>query len=181
MKTINLLLCLLAATWASSFAQRPCWARVKAMEEDTLSDIYAKGTVSTQWVAGSHYLAYSQRGNYFIVDANTGRQEPLVANVEAFAKDVATLTGDTAVRAGDLRVYGLSMRGGNPRNIYWTHRGKHLVYDRVAHALAIDSAWIDSDRRRARHWGDSRATTADSLFTMLGDAHNLYVRDNRTG
>lgn len=104
MKTINLLLCLLATTWASSFAQRPCWARVKAMEEDTLSDIYAKGTVSTQWVAGSHYLAYSQRGNYFIVDANTGRQEPLVANVEAFAKDVATLTGDTAVRAGDLRV-----------------------------------------------------------------------------
>lgn len=181
MKTINLLLCLLAATWASSFAQRPCWARVKAMEEDTLSDIYAKGTVSTQWVAGSHYLAYSQRGNYFIVDANTGRQEPLVANVEAFAKDVATLTGDTAVRAGDLRVYGLSMRGGNPRKIYWTHRGKHLVYDRVAHALAIDSAWTDSDRRRARHWGDSRATTADSLFTMLGDAHNLYVRDNRTG
>lgn len=74
------------------------------MEEDTLSDIYAKGTVSTQWVAGSHYLAYSQRGNYFIVDANTGRQEPLVANVEAFAKNVATLTGDTAVRAGDLRV-----------------------------------------------------------------------------
>ena len=102
MKTINLLLCLLAATWASSFAQRPCWARVKAMEEDTLSDIYAKGTVSTQWVAGSHYLAYSQRGNYFIVDANTGRQEPLVANVEAFAKNVAA----PEIHQAGVSVYG---------------------------------------------------------------------------
>jgi len=37
-----------------------------------------------------------------------------------------------------------------------------------------------SDRRR-HHRYESRAHTADSAFTMLGDRYNLHLRDNRTG
>lgn len=151
------------------------------MEEETLNDIYAKTNVSTQWVANSHYVAYNQYGNYFIVDASTGRQEPLVSDMKALAKNMTRLTGDTAISANSLRLYGLSMRGDNSKRFYWTHRGKHLVYDRITKELAIDTVWIESDKKRKYHWGGSRATTTDSLFTMLGDAHNLYVRDNRTG
>lgn len=181
MNTKYIMLWLLASVSASLSAQVSCWQQAKAMEEETLSKVYTESSVSTQWVEGSRFMVYSQYGKHHIVDTRSGKQATLVADADAFARQAARLTGDTALKASTLRLYGLSMRGGDTRRIYWTHRGKHLVYDRAAGTLAIDKAWTERKKSRGRFSHDSRSTTTDSLYTMLGDAYNLHVRDNRTG
>lgn len=181
MNTKYIMLWLLASIAASLSAQVPCWQQAKAMEEDTLSKVYNESSVSTQWVEGSRFMVYSQYGKHHIVDARSGKQATLVRDAEAFARQAARLSGDTALKASTLRLYGLSMRGGDTRRIYWTHRGKHLVYDRAADTLAIDKVWTERKKSRGRFSHESRSTTTDSLYTMLGDAYNLHVRDNRTG
>ena len=110
------------------------------MEEDTLSSIYNRSSISTQWLEGSSYLAYSQYGKYYLVNAATGKEEPLFSDANAFVSQARKLTGDTTLRASSLSLYSLGLRSGNPQQLLWSHRGKHYVYDRKAGKLAVDTA-----------------------------------------
>lgn len=179
-KIINILFFLLVAASGCLCAQTPDWNQVKAMEEETLDRIYNLSSVSTQWLEGSSCLAYSQYGKYYLVNAATGKQTPLFTDPEAFVSQARQLTGDTTLRAGSLSLYGLGLRNGNSNLILWSHRGKHYVYNRTTGKLTADSDW-KPEKRKSFHWNEAHAYTTDSLYTMLGDAHNLYVRDNRTG
>lgn len=181
MKTKFFMLWLFAVISASLSAQSPCWQQANAMEEETLSKVYNESCVSTQWVEGSRFIVYCQYGKQYIVDARSGKRETLMVDAEDFVRQTICLTGDTTLKASTIRLYGLSMRGGDTKRIYWAYRGKHLVYDRTSGSLSIDKAWTD-EKKSLRHLkANSQSTTFDSLYTMLGDAYNLHIRDNRTG
>lgn len=116
----TLFLPLLAAT---ATAQQADWQRVHAMEEEVLDSIYDISNVSASFFEGSHYLYYSQYGRYQIVDALTGRQEPLINDADDFVSQYAHLTGDTTLHADRLRFYGLTLPYGDGRSFTWTARG----------------------------------------------------------
>ena len=174
----TLFLPLLAAT---ATAQQADWQRVHAMEEEVLDSIYDISNVSASFFEGSHYLYYSQYGRYQIVDALTGRQEPLINDADDFVSQYAHLTGDTTLHADRLRFYGLTLPYGDGRSFTWTARGRQLTFDRTIQRLSIADKPREKRRTGGYDFRNNSMTTTDSLFTMLGDRYNLYVRDNRSG
>ena len=163
-------------------AQTVDWKRVAQQEEDALQEIYRRSSISASWLKGSSFLMYEQYGRFYLVDARTGRQEPLINDQQQFAVQYQTLTGDTTMKADKLRLYGLSLENNDSRYFYWTRSQKRLVYDRATQRLAWDSRPAEKDGATHREGSfSSGAYTKDSLFTMLGDKYNLHVRNNRTG
>lgn len=159
------------------------WQQVERMSEESLSKVYDGERITASWVDGSHYLTYCRReqgrNTYYLVDP-MGAQSPLIADYDRFVAQYAALTGDSTMTANEVKLYGISMKDGDAGRFYWTRRGKHLVYDRGSGQLTLDAAYQEKPREQARREGD-RNSTRDSLYTMLGDRYNLFVRDNVTG
>ena len=163
-------------------AQAVDWHRVAMQEEDTLQAIYNKSSVSVSWLDGSTYFIYEQYGQFHIVDARTGRQEPLIKDQSHFVEQYKKLTGDSTMKANKLRLYGISLRKNDSRRFYWARSKKNMVYDRITGRLELDNSKdTDTDKSKRGQSFGGRANTKDSLFTMLGDKYNLHVRNNKTG
>lgn len=113
-------------------AQTVDWQRVAIQEEDAMQKVYARSSVSASWLEGSTFLIYEQYGRFHIVDARTGRQEPLIKNQQRFVEQYQKLTGDSTMPADKLRLYGLTLKNNDCRRFYWTRAKKRMVYDRVA-------------------------------------------------
>lgn len=160
------------------------WARSKRMSADTLNNAFYKEDIDVQWIDGSSYLTYSQKRDggktYYIVSAD-GKKEPLVKNGGAFCQQYEAITGDTALKANDIRLWGFTLRGNSPRKLYFTKAKKHLVYDRATGTLAVDTDWKEEKGGRREFSFDRGTTTTDKRFTMMGRNFDLYVKDNNTG
>lgn len=163
-------------------AQTVDWQRVAIQEEDAMQKVYARSSVSASWLEGSTFLIYEQYGRFHIVDARTGRQEPLIKNQQRFVEQYQKLTGDSTMTADKLRLYGLTLKNNDCRCFYWTRAKKRMVYDRVTQQLKLDnSKEVKAEKTNKGLSSDTRTYTKDSLYTMLGDRYNLHVRNNKTG
>ena len=174
----------MAACSLSVLAQQVDWNRVERVSESALYDTYSRSRVDASWINHSSYLIYSGKENgrtlYHIMGTD-GRKQPLFKNNDSLVSQYAELTGDTTMKADDIKLYGVSLRHNNPTRLFWTRRGKHLVYDRTTGRLAIDRDYKEKQHGgRGSGFGRS-AHTNDSLYTMLGDQYNLYIKDNRRG
>lgn len=180
----NLLLVSLSVSTITVYGQRPDWERSRRMSADTLNKVFFREDIDAQWIEGSRYLTYSQRQDgarrHFIVSAD-GKKEPLIKDNAAFCAQYASLTGDTTLHADDIRLWGITLRGGSPRSFCFTKAGKHLVYDRATAKLAIDTQWKEEKTERHGYSFDRGTTTADKRFTMMGRNYDLYLKDNTTG
>jgi dipeptidyl-peptidase-4 len=165
-------------------AQQVDWNRVERMSGSALSESYSQSRISVSWIDGSSCLTYNEkvdgRMGYYIVSPN-GKKQPMFQDNADFVRQYAELTGDTTMTVDEIKLYGVSVRNNNLNRLYWTRRGKHLVYDRTTGKMAIDTDYkgktfggMHADFGRSPH-------TADSLYTMLGDQYNLYIKDNRSG
>ncbi|MGI6242867.1 MAG: prolyl oligopeptidase family serine peptidase [Prevotella sp.] len=178
------LLLWLAACYMPVLAQHVDWNRVERMTEDKLSKVYSRDRISASWIDGSTCLTYNERVNgrmqYYLVNAD-GKKQPLFKDNDKFVEQYTKLTGDTTMTADEIKLYGVSMRNNNPNRLYWVRRGKHLVYDRKTGKLALDQSYKKKSFS-TRNSGLGRSPhTDDSLYTMLGDRYNLYIKDNRSG
>ena len=82
---------------------------------------------------------------------------------------------------GNIKLYGLDFKNNDPTRFYWRSHGKRMVYNRRTGILGMDTSPEKENGRRLSFDGRRSASTKDSLYTMLGDRFNLYVRNNRTG
>ena len=82
---------------------------------------------------------------------------------------------------GNIKLYGLDFKNNDPTRFYWRSHGKRMVYNRRTGILGMDTSPEKENGRRLSFGGRRSASTKDSLYTMLGDRFNLYVRNNRTG
>lgn len=163
-------------------AQGVDWNRVERMSESALIDTYAHMRTEVAWIDNSAYIIYNkvERGHtrYYIMGAD-GRRQPLFKDCDSFVKRYRLLTGDTTIKADYIRLYGVTLRHNNPNRLYWKRRGVRLVYDRITDVLSIDNS-PEEKQHAARHRRIGQSPhTRDSLYTMLGDQFNLYVKDNR--
>lgn len=174
------ILCLQLPLWLS--AQTVDWKLVAQQEEDTLQPIYNKSSVSTSWLNGATYFVYEQYGKRYLVDARTGHQEPLLKDQKHFVEQYKRLTGDTTKTHNIPRLYEITLKNNDSKRFYWTHNKVHMVYNRATGVLSLDNTYAEKAEKKRRNQDmGSRSTTRDSLYTMLGDKYNLYVRNNKTG
>lgn len=167
-----------------SAAAQVDWARSKRMSADTLNSVFFKESIDPQWIDGSSYLTYNQKVGgacqYYIVSAS-GDKQPLIKDNDDFCRQYAALTGDTTIKANDIRLWGISLRDNSPLKFYFTKAKKHLVYDRTTGKLAIDKDWKEEKEDNHHFSFDRGTTTTDKRFTMMGRNFDLYVKDNNTG
>ena len=146
-----------------------------------------KGIVPT-WIEGAtSFLFYSTlkdgQEQYFLVNAETGEQELLIRDIPDFVHQYRVLTADTTLRVDSLKMYGLKIKQEDRSLFYWNVRGRRLVYNRKTGLLTNDTAHTTPPIQNKGMWKHASQTgnTEDSLYTMLGDRYNLYVRNNVTG
>ena len=165
-------------------SQQIDWDRVEKMSEGALSEVYSQSRISVSWIDGSTWLTYNERENgqmnYYMVNPY-GRKQPIFRDNADFVRQYVKLTEDTTITADDIKLYGLSMRNNNPNRLYWTRRGKHLMYNRTTGKLAIDTDYKQKTFNNLISGFGRSPHTTDSLYTMLGDRYNLYIKDNRSG
>lgn len=170
---------------ATTSAQTEDWQRVEAHSEQKLNDIYMQTAVSPEWVKGADYIVFDQKENgitrYYITNPATGKTELLVDDMADVEQQYRKLTGDTKLRAGELRLYAVEMEAGNPHSFIFMKSGKRFAYDRKLHKLSVAPPKKEWKKERRGFFSTARTTTTDSLYTMLGDRYNLHLRDNRTG
>ena len=81
----------------------------------------------------------------------------------------------------NIKLYGIDFRNDDTSRFYWRSHGKKLVYDRTTGKMYFDKTVEKKENRHGILGGNRSAYTKDSLYTMLGDRYNLYVRNNKTG
>lgn len=163
------------------------WKKSEAVSENALSEQYRRFSVSPSWMGTSSVVSYDRmrdgKKEAVIFTPETGKSELLINDIDGFLSQYRTLTGDTAMKAKDLSLYNISFRDNDTSRFYWKRKGKQMVYDRASGTLTLDNSPEEGKKGGKdmfRGYGRGAQTT-DSLFTMLGDRYNLYVRDNRTG
>ena len=161
----------------------------KLYRADAVSDKYVSPAVynlspSPSWVDGSSYLIYSVKRQdtreHYLVDARTGRTEPLLKSTKDFLSQYHSITGQKLAQS-DLRFYSIEIERNDATRFYWRSKKHRLAYNRRTGVLALDTRPEKAEKERRHLSSNNSAQTADSLFTMLGDRYNLHVRDNRTG
>lgn len=161
------------------------WQKVERASEKSISSRYYDSAVNPSWAGESNIITYSSvvKGKrlFYLVNPKDGRPQQMIKDMESFVRQYSALTKDTAMKESDVKLYGIDFRNGDISRFYWRSKGKRLVYDRNTGKMAIDTTPERSNKNRGMMGGKRSAHTKDSLFTMLGDRYNLYVRDNRTG
>lgn len=140
---------------------------------------------SPTWVDGTHFLTYETlidgKPTTYLMTAETGKKELLIPNVPNFVKQHVALTGDTTITEHCLRIFGLRFVGKNTDVFTFRNRGKQMAYNRKTGKLTLHESQ-NTQRKKIFTANRGKSTTSeDSLFTMLGDRYNLYIRNNRTG
>ena len=171
-------------TLFSANAQSVNWKASKAAEESEINKIADKTYISTSWLGKTPYLYYkdktSKKSLFYLVDARTGKKEPMFNNLDRVVENYRKLTNDTAAKIDDMHFYGITMKKGDSRHLYWQNKGKRIIIDRLNNNVSLDKS-VEKKENISRHNQKPTSVSADSAYTMLGDRFNLYVRDNRTG
>jgi dipeptidyl aminopeptidase/acylaminoacyl peptidase/subtilisin family serine protease len=149
---------------------------------ERVSEAYGMVSISPLWIDDSPYIYYMKPQNgvahYYIVDARSGRTEEMIGDVDSFVEQYRALSGKD-ITSENYRLYGVTLKEkNNLNNICWRHSGKNYCYDRRTGKLSEITA---EKSERERRTSLSSHTTADSLFTVMGDRYNIYMRNNRTG
>lgn len=168
--------------WQGSDAD---WAKVERASEAKVSSRYYASAPNPSWVGQTSLITYDRmvggRREIFLLDPKKGRPQPLLKDVPSFIRQYAALTKDTTMTERNIKLYGLDFRGGDTSRFYWRSHGKRMIYDRRSGRLSMDMA---EEKKPVGHGSlgfNRSAATRDSLYTMLGDRYNLYVRNNKTG
>lgn len=178
---------LLMMMWGTltSMAQTDNWKTPELHSEKTVLGKLSEHVMSLpSWVDNTHYITYTQlkdgHPETYLMDAATGKTELLINDIKGFTDRHVQLTGDSTVNQDNLRIFGIRFVGNSTDCFTFRNRGKVLIYDRRTGKLALHKE--DAAQRPNGRPNNTRVTTttADSLFTMLGDRFNLYIRNNKT-
>jgi dipeptidyl aminopeptidase/acylaminoacyl peptidase/subtilisin family serine protease len=153
-----------------------------ADRQESIAEAYGRVSISPQWIDDSPYIYYMKQQNgtthYYMVDARNGRTEEMIKDVESFAKQYAQLSGQN-VTPQSYRLYGVSLKEkGNAGTICWKRGEKSYCYNRRTGRLSEQAT---AAKERGKRISLSSHTTADSLFTMMGDRYDIYIHNNTTG
>ena len=162
------------------------WNLVKRGEERFLSPLYQKQNVMLSWINGSSWLFYQQTSNkgneVILVNATNGKKELLFKNLTHFITQYKALLSDTSITVHNFRLYSLYMLNNDPNTVYWKKSGKTFAYNKHSQKLTLSNQQIDRNFTKSVENGmKTSAHTKDSLYSMLGDAYNLYLRNNQSG
>lgn len=161
------------------------WQKVERASEKNISSRYYDSAVNPSWAGESSIITYSSlvkgKRQYYLVNPKDGKPQLMIKDMPSFLCQYSALTKDTTMKEQDVRLYGMEFRRGDTSRFYWRSKGKRLVYDWNTGKVAIDTTPESRNGNRGMMGGKRSPHTKDSLFTMLGDRYNLYVRDNRTG
>ncbi|MCI5709672.1 MAG: prolyl oligopeptidase family serine peptidase [Prevotella sp.] len=161
------------------------WQQAEHASEKNVSPRYYASAVNPSWIGQTSLISFDRTQNgkkeMFLLDPKEGTSQPLIKDIPSFIRQYSTLTGDTSFTEKQLKLYGIDFRQGDTSRFFWRSHGKRMVYDRRSGILTMDTT---TEEPKSRHffpgYGRSSSTT-DSLYTMLGDRYNLYVRNNKTG
>lgn len=179
--------CLLTLMWSvlTVIAQTDDWKNPELHSEKVVREKLSDHVMSPpSWINNTNFLTYETivdgHANTYLMSAETGKKELLISNVKSFVRQLAALTGDTTVSEDNLRIFGMRFMGKTTDRFAFRNRGKQLLYDRRTGKLTL---YKENPTQRENTYKSKlrKSTTSDdSLFTMLGDQYNLYVRNNTT-
>ena len=161
------------------------WQNVERASEKNISSRYYASTVSPAWVGQTSFITYDRTVNgkkqIYLVNPKDAKPQLLIKDVAGFVGQYAALTKDTTMTEANIKLYGIDFRNDDTSRFYWRSHGKKLVYDRTTGKMDFDKTVEKKENRHGMLGGNRSAYTKDSLYTMLGDRYNLYVRNNKTG
>ena len=157
-------------TMLSANAQSVNWKASKAAEESEINKIADKTYISTSWLGKTPYLYYkdktSKKSLFYLVDARTGKKEPMFNNLDRVVENYRKLTNDTAAKTDDMHFYGITMKKGDSRHLYWQTKGKRIIIDRLNNNVSLDKS-VEKKENISRHNQKPTSVSADSVYTML--------------
>lgn len=161
------------------------WQKAERATEAKVSPHFYASAVNPSWVGQTSLITYDRTVNgkkeIYLLDPKDGKPQPLIKDIPSFVRQYAELTKDTTMTESNIKLYGVDFRDGDISRFYWRSHGKKMVYDRVSGRLSADTTTEKRQEGRSSLGFNRSAATRDSLYTMLGDRYNLYVRNNKTG
>lgn len=157
------------------------WIQAEKLSADSL-DHYMKGERPyPNWIEGSSYFYYNIKENnsvrYYLVNAQNGKKRSMIKDNALFVRQYAQITGDT-LNAANMQIYGYRFKNNDFSHFYIEKKGKAMRYDMRTGILTQISP---ESKTTERPVFKQPCHSADSLFSMMGCGHDLYIRDNRTG
>ena len=173
---------LICLTPLPALTQKADWDSAERACEDSLSRHLRGVLFYPNWVKGSHHFYYDINrdgtNRYYLVNAENGEKKEMIKDNDMFVRQYLQITGDT-LDAEELNVYGFHFKPGDFDRFYLKKKGKNMVYDMESGILSETTPF--EEERKGTPVFPKSYHTKDSLFTMMGCGHDLYVRDNRTG
>ena len=172
---------LLALLLLPVLAQEADWERAERFSEQHLSQ-YLKGKfIYPSWIEGSSYFYYnlSQDGvkRHYLVDAKTGKKKDLIRDRARFVQQYAAITQDT-LDVNEIQIYGYEFKNNDFSRFYLEKKGKAMVY----HINKGELQEIPLEKKEtSRPSYKNPCHSSDSVYTILGCQHDLYLRYNPTG
>ena len=170
------LLCLLPV-----YGQEADWDRAEYFSEEHLST-YLKGKfIYPSWIDESPYFYYNIKksgvNTHYLVHAKTGKKQNLIRDNKRFVQEYAAITQDT-LAVDDIQIYGYEFRDNDFSRFYLNKKGKAMVYD-IRKGSLREIPYEEKEHQRPSF--TSNCHSADSLYSILGCGHDLYLRYNPTG
>ena len=137
------------------------------------------------WIDSSTYVSYYRMEDgelvRYMMNAETGNEERLIADLPSFIRQYRELTGDSTFSSTRMRYFSIRFLNGNPRWFTFGNGKSEKMYDRLTGVLTSALIKKESSKTNGYKQRSRSAITSDSMFTMLGDKYNLYMRNNVTG
>ncbi len=161
------------------------WARVERASEEHLAPYANKYFVFPHWLKDKRHFYYAtadERGEriLYLVDAKTGRQEPLFKNMQAFARQYKELKGQS-IDPNKLSYYYIRFEANDLSHFFFKIHNKVFRYDRRQGRLSPSkNEELNKEMLSCKIITQTKEEPQNSKYDMLTKGYNLFLQDKQT-
>lgn len=142
----TILLVIFIGSWGIGYAQETAiidWDNIESKTVGEVNKKFKNSYVYPRWIEGSSYFFYhteheGRANEHILVDARTGKQEPLIRNVGTFLQQYVDLTGAEPIKGEDFRLYRVAFSKCNStRYLDINFKSKDFLLDRRSGQLTL--------------------------------------------
>lgn len=158
------------------------WDNVDAR---TVNVVYSKvknSYLHPRWMKDTPYFYYhieatGQPNEHILVNAKSGKQEPLLKDTRQFMNQFTQLTGDSTVSGESFRLYKVEFLDKQLRELKISYKGKLLRYNRRTGKLSLWQEGDDSNEEENAPLSENE----EDIYKVITKGDSLYCKQISTG